>query len=98
MEPAASDRRSVRRVQRHPTPNRPSQRSASWWLLVTLLAFWVGLLLHEGAHFAAAKVLFTPDDWVSVPAYGDVGRGLAAAAGPLSTLLILLTCAIIATR
>jgi hypothetical protein len=85
-------------VQRHPTPNRPSQRSATWWLLVTFGTFWAGLLLHEAAHFAVARVLFAPDDWVRVPAYGDFSRGIAAAAGPLVPLLTILVCAIIAAR
>jgi len=85
-------------VQRHSTSNRPSQRSATWWLLVTFLAFWAGLLLHEAAHFAIAGVLFAPDDWGSVPAYGDASRGIAAAAGPLVPLLIVLVCATIASR
>ena len=86
----------MRHVQR--TPNRPSQRRASWWFLATFGLFWAGLLVHEGAHVAVAKVLFAPDDWIRAPAYGDVGKGLAAAAGPLATLVIFLTCAVIAAR
>lgn len=60
----------------------------AWWLGVTFVMFWAGLLAHEAAHYVVAWVVSA--DWTS--AVLNWRRGVSAAAGPLLTLTIVAAC------
>jgi hypothetical protein len=80
-----------------PHPVTASSRSVLSLAMLSFVLFWAGLLLHEGAHFAAASLLLTPADWA-----GDVFRptrsAIVAGAGPLTSVAIIAVCAAVARR
>jgi hypothetical protein len=64
--------------------------TALWWLVVAFMAFWVGLLFHESAHYVAEWFLFAPSDWAR-PAPSRIA--LVAAAGPIASLGLVIVSA-----
>lgn len=63
-----------------------------WWLSITFGTFWVGLLAHEGAHFAALLGAR------AVGLRSGIASAFVPAAGPVMTLLIVAGCAFFVIR
>jgi hypothetical protein len=58
-----------------------------WWISVAFLILWATLLVHEGAHYLAAWLLFSPSDWAGTAA--ESWRQVWVwSAGPLASLSI----------
>jgi hypothetical protein len=92
-----NQRRKVAYLGCVPHPVTASSRTVLSLAVLSFVLFWASLLLHEGAHFTAAWLLFTPADWA-----GDVIRpirsGIVAGAGPLTSVGIIAICAATARR
>ena len=88
--------------QTHQGELRSLERSAAhteawpWWQLIglTVVLFWVSLLVHEGAHFGTQAALRE----LLGPAQGARTRALTPAAGPLATVVLIVCCAFYARR
>jgi len=39
------------------------QPALVWWIRIAFLFLWATLLVHEGAHYLMARLLFSPSDW-----------------------------------
>ena len=65
---------------------RESTKTIVMWAAAAVVAAWIAMLLHEGAHYLLA-VLVYPRPWSEgVP---RISRGIVAASGPASTMLLL---------
>jgi uncharacterized membrane protein len=70
-----------------------AEPSAAWWLTVAFIAFWVGLLAHEAAHYGVGRLVFTSDEWTTTTF--NVRRAAGSAAGPAITLIVVAACAVL---
>jgi len=70
---------------------------ARWWLIVTVAAFWVVLLIHEGAHFITAWFLYSDQVRASDEALRRANT-FVVSAGPLATLAVIVTSTVVAIR
>jgi hypothetical protein len=72
------------------------QPALVWWIRIAFLFLWATLLVHEGAHYLVARLLFSPSDWAGT---ASAWRQVAVwAAGPFASLLMVAASAVVVTN